>query len=297
MRRQLSLYGDRILGRLVKWLLHALRRTDPDRAADVCAAIARTVGPWLPAHRIGRANLRAAFPDRDAAWIEATLREAWDNLGRVAGEYVHLARIWDFDPAHPNTGRIITGAEPLFRQLQHDGQPALCFAAHLGNWELPAVAAAAHGLPSAVVYRMPNNKAVAKEITRIRAPLMGRLIRTRAQAALEMAGALQAGDHLGMLIDQRFSRGLDVTFFGRPCKANPSIARLARQFDCPVVGVRVVRLPGRRFRIDVEGPFDLPRDAGGQVDVQATTQMLTDVIERWIREHPGQWLWFHRRWR
>lgn len=297
LRRQLGLYADRLIGRLVKWLLRAMRRTNPDRAADLCAAIARTVGPWLPTHRIGRANLRAAFPDRDDAWIEATLRGAWDNLGRVAGEYVHLSRIWDYDPANPNTGRIITDSEPLFRALQEDGKPALCFAAHLGNWELPAVAAAAHGLPSAVVYRMPNNKAVAKEISRIRAPLMGRLIRTRAQAALEMAGALEAGDHLGMLIDQHFSRGVDITFFGRRCKGNPAVARLARQFDCPVVGVRVVRLPQRRFRIDVEGPFELPRDTAGRVDVPATTQMLNDVVERWVREHPEQWLWFHRRWR
>jgi KDO2-lipid IV(A) lauroyltransferase len=251
----------------------------------------------LPAHRIGQANLRAAFPDRDAAWIEATLRDAWDNLGRVAGEYVHMAQIWDFDPARPNAGRITTDSEALFEMLRDDGKPALCFAAHLGNWELPAVAAAAHGLPSAVVYRMPNNKAVARQIAAIRAPLMGQLIRTRAQAALEMAAALESGKHLGMLVDQHFSRGVDVTFFGRRCKANPAVARLARRFDCPVVGARVIRLPERRFAIRAEGPFDLPRDADGLVDVAAATQMMTDVIERWVREHPGQYLWFHRRWR
>jgi KDO2-lipid IV(A) lauroyltransferase len=297
MRRRLSLYRDRIVGRIVKWLLHALRRSDPDRAADLCGAIARRIGPFLPAHRTGRANLRAAFPAQDAAWIEATLRGAWDNLGRVAGEYVHLARLWDYDPAHPNSGRMITDDAQLFNDLLDDGKPALCFAAHLGNWELPALAAAAHGLASAVVYRMPNNKAVAREINRIRAPLMGRLIRTRAHAALEMAAALDRGEHLGMLVDQHFSRGVDVTFFGRRCKANPTIARLARQYDCPVVGVRVIRLPNRRFRIVGEGPFTLPRDAAGQVDVPATTQMITGVVERWVREHPDQWLWFHRRWR
>lgn len=297
LRRQLAHYGDRVLGRLVKYGLNGLRRTNPDRAADVCGALARTIGPWLPAHRIGQENLRAAFPERDAAWIEATLREAWDNLGRVAGEYVHMARIWDFDLAHPNAGRIVTDADGLFEALRLDDKPALCFAAHLGNWELPAIAAAAHGLPSAVVYRMPNNKAVAKEISRIRAPLMGQLIRTRAQAALEMAAALERGKHLGMVVDQHFSRGVDVTFFGRRCKANPTIARLARRFDCPVVGVRVIRLPDRRFRITGEGPFDLPRDADGLVDVVAATQAITDVIERWVRENPGQYLWFHRRWR
>lgn len=296
-RRQLELYRDRLLGRAVRWTLHALRRTDPDRASDLCGAIARRVGPLLPTHRIGRANLRAAFPDMDAPWIEATLRGAWDNLGRVAGEYVHLAKLWDYDPARPNVGRIISDDVPLFTELLNDGQPALCFAAHLGNWELPAVMAAAHGMQSAVLYRMPNNKAVAKEIARIRGPLMGHLIRSRAQAPLEMAAALERGEHLGMLVDQHFSRGVDVMFFGRRCKANPAIARLARQFECPVVGVRVIRLPGRRFRIAAEGPFVLPRDSNGRIDVTQSTQLITSVMERWIREHPEQWLWFHRRWR
>lgn len=297
MRRTLALYGDRVVGRLVKWLIRMLRRTNPDRASDLGGAIARRLGPLLPAHRIGQANLRAAFPDEDQAWIELTLRQAWDNLGRVAGEYVHMGRIWDFDPDHPNTGRILTDSTRMFETLRDDGKPALCFAAHLGNWELPAIAAAAHGMASAVVYRMPNNKAVAKEIIRIRAPLMGRLIRTRAQAAVEMAAALQAGEHLGMLVDQHFSRGVDVTFFGRRCKANPSIARLARRFDCPIIGVRVIRLPNHRFRVEGAGPFELPRDLDGQIDVAAATQMIISIIEGWIREHPGQWLWFHRRWR
>jgi KDO2-lipid IV(A) lauroyltransferase len=297
LRRQLTLYGERLVGRVVKWLIRLLRRANPDRASDLGGTVARRIGPWLPAHRIGQANLRAAFPDKDAAWIEATLLEAWENLGRVAGEYVHMARIWDFDIDNPNTGRIQTDSVPLFDTLRLDGKPALCFAAHLANWELPAIAAAAHGLPSAVVYRMPNNKAVAKEIVRIRAPLMGRLIRTRAQAALEMAAALGAGEHLGMLVDQHFSRGVDVSFFGRRCKANPSVARLARRFDCPVVGVRVIRLPDRGFRIEGFGPYELPRAGDGQIDVVAATQMITTIVEGWIREYPGQYLWFHRRWR
>jgi KDO2-lipid IV(A) lauroyltransferase len=288
---------DRLLGRLAAWLVAWLRRGDPDRASDRWGALARRLGPFLPAHRIGLANLRAAFPDKDEAWIRATVSEAWENLGRVIGEFVHLDHIWDYDPVHPNAGRIVTDDAPVLEAVRDDGLPALCFAAHLANWELPAVAAHKHGLPSAVVYRMPNNRAIAAEIVKIRGELMGRLIRTRAQAALEMAGALDAGLHLGMLVDQHFSRGVDVTFFGRRCKANPAIARLARQYDCPVVGVRVIRLPGHRFRVKSEGPITLPRDADGRVDIQAATQMITGIVESWVREHPGQYLWFHRRWR
>lgn len=289
--------ADRVVGGAVSLLIRALAAGDPDRVADMCAAAARWVGPLLPAHRVGLANLRAAYPDADPAWVRATLRGAWDNLGRVGGEYVHLGRLWDYDFAHPNSGRIVTDAEPLFQELAGDGKPALCFAAHLANWELPAVAAAAHGLASAVVYRMPNNRAAAAEIMRIRAPLMGRLICTRPEAAFEMAGSLERGEHLGMLVDQRFGRGVEVIFFGRPCTANPTIARLARQFECPVIGVRVVRLPGRKFRIDATGPLDLPRDAEGRIEVAGSMQMITGIVEGWVREHPEQWLWFHRRWR
>ncbi len=288
-----------LLGRLVASVLAAIRRLDPDRASNLFGAVTRSVGPWLPAHRIGRANLRAAFPDKDAAWIEATLRGAWENLGRVAGEYPHLDRIWDVDTERATPGRIIVSpdATELFEAMKGDGKPGLAFAAHLANWELPAVAAAAHGLPSAVVYRMPNSRAVAAEITRIRRGLMGRLIRSRPAAVFEMAGSLDRGEHLGMVVDQHWSRGVDVMFFGRRCKANPTLARLARQYDCPVVGVRVIRQRGPTFRISGVGPLELPRADDGRVDVAATTQMITTILEGWIREHPEQWLWFHRRWR
>jgi len=26
-------------------------------------------------------------------------------------------------------------------------------------------------------------------------------------------------------------------------------------------------------------------------------QAVTSVVEDWVREHPEQWLWVHRRWR
>ena len=39
------------------------------------------------------------------------------------------------------------------------------------------------------------------------------------------------------------------------------------------------------------------RDAQGEIDVRGTMQAITSVIEGWVREHPDQWLWLHRRWR
>ena len=296
MKQSLS---DRSVGALVGFLLRLLGSANPDRASAFCGRWLRRIGPWLPQHRVGRANLRAAFPARDDAWIEATLRDAWENLGRVAGEYVHLARICDLRAETAETGRIRVDAatSETFARLRDDDQPALVFGGHLGNWELPAMPAPAHGLASAVVYRMPNNRAIAAHIAAIRQGLMGRLIRARPEAVFEMATALEQGVHLGMLVDQHFSRGVEITFFGRKCWANPTVARLARQFDCPVLGARAIRLPDGKFRLEATAPLDLPRDPDGRINVAGATQAINTVIEGWVREYPGQWLWFHRRWR
>jgi len=64
-----------------------------------------------------------------------------------------------------------------------------------------------------------------------------------------------------------------------------------------VHGVRVIRLPGQRFRLELTPPLELPRDAAGEIDVQGAIAMMTAVVEGWVREHPEQWLWMHRRWR
>jgi KDO2-lipid IV(A) lauroyltransferase len=71
---------------------------------------------------------------------------------------------------------------------------------------------------------------------------------------------------------------------------------LARHYNCDVYPARCVRLPGNRFRLEIEDKLTLPRNESGSVDVPATTQLLADVVERWVREDPGQWMWFHKRW-
>ncbi len=292
-------WTDAAVAALVRALFALVRALGPDRAGRLGAAVARRLGPLVKAHRIALDNIRHAFPELAPAEHERIAREAWDNLGRTAAEYVHLERIWDFDEADPSSGRIEIAPEVTvrFQALRTDGKPALLFAAHLANWELPAVAAAKHGLPSAVLYRTPNNAAVARDIVALRESIMGHLIPASMMAPVRMMEALDQGLHVGMLIDQRFSRGPQVPFMGRLTHSNPLLARMARRFDCPVHGARAIRLPGGRFRLELTEAVALPRDARGRVDVDAATALLNRIVEGWVREHPGQWLWMHRRWR
>ena len=291
--------ANAVISALAVVVLKAIARFDPDRMANFAAAFLRTVGPWLPEHRVGRDNLRAAFPKKSPAEIEGILRGVWDNLGRVAAEFAHLDSLWDYQLNRPAASRIefSTRDMEIFQQLRDDGKPAFVFAAHLANWELPALAGQLNGLDSTVVYRLPNLGGIGQAIVSMRAGHMGTLIAGGPDAPFKIARALEAGSHVGMLVDQHYGKGVDVIFFGRRCKANPLLARLAHHFDCPIHGVRVIRLGGRRFRGELTEALKVPRDPDGRVNIERTMQAITSVVEQWVREHPEQWLWLHRRWR
>jgi KDO2-lipid IV(A) lauroyltransferase len=291
--------GEAVVGAMTVALLRTTRYFDPDKTADLFGRTARRIGPLLREHRIGRANLTAAFPEKSPAEIEEILAGVWDNLGRIGAEFAHLDHIWDYEEENREGRRIELSARSyeLFHQLRHDGKPALIFASHLANWELPALAAVAHGLDAAILYRPPNSASADRIIQEIRQVKMGTLIPAGRNAPLKLAEALQRGQHVGMLVDQYLGSGVEVTFFGRKTRANPTLARLLRQIECPVHGVRIIRLPGRRFRAELSEEVMPVREPSGRIDVQGTMQAVTSVIEGWIREHPEQWLWLHRRWR
>ena len=266
-------------------------------SSNIIAALAKTFGPFFVVSGTARRNLRAAFPEKSRGEIWWLVVEVWDNLGRMAAEFAHLDRIWDYDPAHPGNGRIeIVGAD-IMQRLRDDGRPGLFFTAHTGNWELNAITGGKLGVPGGVLYRAPNIKKAADLITEMRAQTMPGLVKASRNAGRQMARMLEEGEHIGMLVDQYWGQGVVVDFFGRPAHTNPTLARLARQFDCPVHGMRVIRLPRGRFRIEITEEIPLPRDPEGRVDVEGAMQAVTGVIEDWVREYPGQWLWLHRRWR
>ena len=300
MRDAAKPLGAAAVGALTVGLLRAARYFDPTKTADLFGRLSRLIGSKLREDKIGRDNLKAAFPEKTPEEIEAILAGVWDNLGRVGAEFAHLDRIWDYDRDHPEKLSNIDLAPrtiELFDRLRNDGKPALIFASHLGNWELPALAAVAHGLDAAILYRRPNIASADRIIQEMRQVKMGTLIPAGRDAPLRLAAALQRGQHVGMLVDQYLTGGVEVTFFGRNTRANPMLARLLRQVECPVHGVRIIRLPGHRFRGELSEEVKPVRDAAGQIDIQGTTQAVTSVIEGWIREYPDQWLWLHRRWR
>jgi Kdo2-lipid IVA lauroyltransferase/acyltransferase len=274
-----------------------LRLLPMNAALSFADRAARTLGPLFGRHRVALDNLRKAYPEKSEDEIRAIALDMWGNMARLGAEYVYLDQLFDYDVERPNEGRIEGYGLDLYERIAAEKKAHIIFTAHLGNFELIPVAGEAYGLHATAMFRPPNNPYIAKYILSTRRAQMSGLMPSRRGASIALARILESGGNIGALVDQSFQHGVRTTFFGRPCETSPLIPKLARQFDCDVYPARCQRLPGNRFRLGIEDKLTLPRDAEGKVDVAATAQLLNDTVERWIREDPGQWMWFHKRWK
>jgi Kdo2-lipid IVA lauroyltransferase/acyltransferase len=286
-------------GKLAVGLLRLVRRTNPDRWANVAAWIMRRVGPRLRGHRRALEQLALAFPEKSPEERQRIAVGMWDNLARTVVEYAQLETYWRQDPADPAQSRVIVDAasQQVLAGIKTAKRRTLHFSLHTANWELCACAAPQYDVRRLVPYRRLKNEPLTAELVRIRTAAGTTPLTAGPSMISEIKRKFGDGDALGMLIDQHYVSGIEVTFFGRPTKLNPLFARLVRIYDCPVYGSRIIRRGDQRFGYEIVGPIEPARDDRGRVDVHASAQLYASVLERWIREYPEQWLWLHRIWR
>lgn len=245
-------------------------------ASNLGGWIGRRVGPRLAASRKAIRHLESSLPDIDA---NEAVADMWDNLGRTIAEYPHL--------------KALIKRTEIHGYLPENHTQFVFFSGHLANWEMSATgmnyffSATPH-----LIYRAPNNPYVQNLLDKCRS-LKGEIstIPKSAKGARDMVRALQNGDSLGILIDQKYNEGIEADFFGQPAMTSAAFVQLAQKYDLPLIPVRPERLSGSQFRITVYPP--IPTKDRAPEDVVADAHAL---LEAWITERPGQWLWLHRRW-
>jgi KDO2-lipid IV(A) lauroyltransferase len=276
---------------LARSLFFVVRLMPIDIASAVGGWLGRYLGPLFGVTKVARKNLTRAFPEKTAPEIESIVRGMWRNLGRSVMEFPHVDRL-RFEG--PSARCEIVGAGYI-DQLRGDGAPGLLVSGHFANWEVLPFSVASRGIPLHIFYRAPNNPMMEPLFAR-RIPGQGELIPKGASGAKQALKLLKAGQHLGILIDQKMNDGIAVPFFGRDAMTAPAVAHFAYRYNCPVVPVRIERTGGSHFRVTANAPLVMPDTGDRQADV---LQLMTDInalLETWIRDRPEQWLWVHRRW-
>ncbi len=273
---------DRITAFLLWTLTHA-----PLALARFYVSLLDLAIPRL--RRTAMRNLELAYPEKSLAERRAIADEVFLTIARL---------IWVFARFPKLSGQNI---HELIRYdgLQHyleakkRGRGVLFATAHFGNWELSAFAHALMTEPMHIMIRPLDNPGIDR-LVEDRRQLSGNQLIVKWDSARAVLRVLHQNEAVGVLIDQNTSpqEGVFVDFFGTPACANTAFAKIAARTGAAVI-------PGFAIWSDEESKYILkfypPLEISG--DSAEDTRRLHAILEGVIREHPGQWLWIHRRWK
>jgi KDO2-lipid IV(A) lauroyltransferase len=262
-----------------------------DRAATLCANIARRVGPLLRVNLIAKRNLQNVFgQDNDYTNIISKL---WENFGRFIGEFPYINDMSEEEVAE----RVkFEGVENLaeFQKMQ---QPFLLFTGHFANWDIALRRIDTLYPKFGVVYRKSNNPYIDKIINKTRSNRNINLIPKGPYGAKSLIKSIKSGHAIAMLVDQKMNDGIEVPFFGRPAMTSHAIAKFAIQFNYPIIPCQIIRTFGSNFKVIIHPALQLKQTDNIEQDCYNIMLQINKLLESWIIEYPEQWLWFHNRWK
>ncbi len=287
---KLTAVQNRVEGIALNLAIWLFRLIPVDVASNVMGTFWRWLAPFNARHKRALQHLEKAFPEMPSKEREAIVRGMWENLGRVAAETFHIDRLL------MQNHRFDAVMDELTEDILKGGKACLFVSLHSANWELCVQPAVQRGVEITGIYQALRNPEADKALTHLRKDLYrGGLLSKSHQTARKILATLKGGGVVAMMGDLRESRGIQVPFFGHMAYANPVPASLARSCKVPIVLGRVIRKNGVHFRVEGRA-ITVPVTDDRQSDIEAATAQIHSVFEGWIREHPDQWMWIHKKW-
>ncbi|MGB0037041.1 MAG: lysophospholipid acyltransferase family protein [Candidatus Acidiferrales bacterium] len=269
----------------------------PRRAARFIGAAFASVAYTIraPLRRAAMVNLHLAFPDWSEAKRKKIVRGMIRQIGWMAGEFSQFPKY-----TREKIERIVVldGFEN-FDAARRRGKGVLFLTGHMSAWELAPFAHALYGHPLHFLVRPIANQRVDAMINRYRC-LSGNRPIEKNRSARAILKVLGEGGTVGILSDQNTSleEGVFVDFFGIPASTTSGLARIALRTEAAVVpGFLSWDEVRRKYRLRFEPAVELARTGYEEADVRESTARFTHVIEDYVRAHPDQWIWVHKRWK
>jgi Kdo2-lipid IVA lauroyltransferase/acyltransferase len=243
---------------------------------------------------VGERNLQMAMPELNAGQRQEILEGVCANLGRLLGEFSQLPKLTRDNIAES----VIYDGFENYERAARQGRGVLMLTGHFGAWELCAFAQGMYGHPLSFLVRPLDNPLLDRLISRYRTASGNRTI-DKNDSVRAVLKRLRQGEDVGLLVDVNTvaEEGVFCDFFGIPACSTTGLAVFALRADAPVVPGFLIwddKLQKHILRFEPEVP--LIRTGDFKEEVRLNTQSYMTVIENFVRRHPEQWLWIHKRW-
>jgi len=268
----------------------------PQRLLWNMATIAAYIAVFLHPERIRIAeeNIRSAYQDISTGQLKKIVFESARNLFHVFFEIPFIAHASREEILHIIRAENMESVKTLI--MKHG--KVVFVSAHFGNWEYAALTGPLYlGCPVTIVGKPQKNVYVDNFLNSMRERFGNKVIPMN-RAVRRMMELLETNHSIALLVDQAATpQDIFVDFFGRNAPTYKTAAALSLRCNAPLIFGLAERQPDLTYIVKFKEIPSADLDGYNEENVRILTERHVKVLENAIREQPGQWLWFHRRWK
>ncbi|WP_308601316.1 lysophospholipid acyltransferase family protein [uncultured Dysgonomonas sp.] len=249
--------------------------------------------------KVVRINLKNSFPEKTDKELHVIEKEFYHHFCDYFVETLKLLHISDEEMQK----RMVFENMDIVKDLMKDGNSALMFLGHYGNWEwVPSITMSFRNKEDqnkllGQIYRPLKNKAVDDLFLKIRSRFgsFGIAKNETLRVIVKLRKAKQQ-ILIGFMADQTPSfHNIHYwsTFMNQESAVFTGVERIAKQTGFAVVYLDMEKVKRGHYKGTVKLISDKPQDAPEFY----ITETYIREMERTILRNPAYWLWTHKRWK
>ncbi len=245
-------------------------------------------------HNVVLKNLAVAFPEKSAEERKKIAHGCYTHFVLMILEFIKM-QSW-------SPQQLLEAVEvenpAQIEKVVRNGKGTLLVSGHFGNWEIGiALLAKLFWNGGSVIQKRQRNRLVDKWSADRRRRWDLNIIYSRGAISSGLA-ALSQNQLLALLGDQDGGKkGVFVPFFGRMSSIPLGTGLLFLRSKANFVFACCVRIDKFRYKVIVEpigheGNFEVNAE-----NIQEISAKYMALLERYVRQYPEQYLWFHKYWK
>jgi KDO2-lipid IV(A) lauroyltransferase len=190
------------------------------------------------------------------------------------------------------------GNADLIKRKYEEGKGVILLSAHFGNWELIAASVSARiNIPLHIVVKPQRNPYVNEWMNKVRTKWNNKII-PLGVSIRQVYKEIKNKNLVAMVADQRGPyEGIRLKFFGINTAVYSGPAILAIKTGAPIIYGLTIRQPDYSYKVVLE-EIDLSGLPETEEEkILEISRRHTSFLEKYIKQHPEQWFWMHKRWK
>ncbi|NNG27227.1 MAG: lysophospholipid acyltransferase family protein [Ignavibacteriaceae bacterium] len=239
-------------------------------------------------------NLTNAFPEYDVKKIRNIAYNTYKSFLTAFIEILYLKKI----SRQELEAAVNCPNKDLIETKFKEDKGVILLSAHFGNWEYVAASVALQlNLPFSVVVKPQRNHYVSDWMNNVRTRWNNDIV-SLGLSIRKTYQTLKEKKIVAMVADQRGPQeSIKINFFGRKVSVHVGPAVLALKTGAPILCGIPLRQKDFSYKLVMHeiSKDNLPED--NEEKIIELSQRHTAYLESFIRKHPEQWLWMHKRWK